>query len=113
MADATDNPPTPGLRPSDARWWLAQWRRENGIEAKTQEWFDGVFSSGVEKAAKSGKNVALVPLEGSRSFFEAVQDKLVADGWYSVGFEHKSDPTADTINCVVHVEWYQIPLDPK
>lgn len=79
MSDDQAKDPTRGVRPEDARWWLAQWRREQGIEAKVQEWLDGPFSLAVEAAATTGKRsvrVAVDPL-----LLEPTEDRLHADGW--------------------------------
>lgn len=81
MSDPTDKPGTPGVRPEDARWWLAQWRREQGIEAQVQEWLDGPFSQAVEAAATRGKSLATIRLACTAPLKEAIEDRLYADGW--------------------------------
>ncbi len=81
MSDPTDKPGTPGVRPEDARWWLAQWRREQGIEAQVQEWLDGPFSRAVELAATTGLRTVVEDHLCTPPVREAIEDRLYADGW--------------------------------
>ena len=105
MSDPTDKPGTPGVRPEDARWWLAQWRREQGLNTKVQEWLDGPFSKEVEAASTSGKRFAQVKLRCTRPLKEAIEDRLYADGWDVHTDAGEVDLASETWEYVFVVRW--------
>lgn len=107
-----------GLRPQDARWWLAQWRQAQGYDVKVQEWLDGPFAAAVEAAAKvAGLEEANVPFKGHWKLLQAVEDKLKEDGWQILsrwgnpGGE-LADGTTVEADCTIRLTWCS-PFNPK
>lgn len=80
-----------GVRPQDARWWLAQWRQAQGYDVKVQEWLDGPFAAAVEAAAKDGREDTAVPFKGHWKLLQAIEDRLWGDGWGWMGRDFEGD----------------------